>query len=154
MQCHHIVESTGLAQFAGPRPPGDLVDGLAAIGSSVQDARKKFESGPPETMLQPLLTGLHAVRTLRTQLRSMTIDDAGRYDIDLRLRQKETEFQQAILLANAVRVEALADDGVVVPGQPVKVSVLIASNGASDVTVKQMKFIGLDGHPPRSITAA
>ena len=143
----------GLAQFAGPRPPGDLVDGLAAIGSSVQDARKKFESGPPETMLQPLLTGLHAVRTLRTQLRSLTIDDAGRYDIDLRLRQKETEFQQAILLANAVRVEALADDGVVVPGQPVKVSVLIANNGASDVTVKQVKFSGFDGDAPCALTA-
>ena len=50
----------------------------------------------------------------------MPIDEAARFEIDFRLRQKEREFQQAILLANGVRVEALADDGVVVPGQPVK----------------------------------
>ena len=64
----------------------------------------------------------------------MTLDEAGRYEIDFRLRQKEREFQQAILLANGVRVEALADDGLVVPGQPVKVSVMVANNGAADVT--------------------
>jgi len=144
----------GLAQLAGPRPPKDLVDGLAAIGSSVQEAQRKSESSAPDSTLQPLLTGLHAVRTLRGQLAGMSIDANGRYDIDLRLRQKESEFQQAILLANAVRVEALADDGVVVPGQPVKVSVLVANNGAADVTVKQVKFSGFDGDAQCALTAA
>ena len=52
----------------------------------------------------------------------MQIDEGGRFEIEFRLRQKEREFQQAIVLANSVRVEALADDGVVVPGQPVRVS--------------------------------
>lgn len=135
----------GLAQFAGARAPKELVDGLAAVASAVQDAQKKFESGPHEATLQPLVAGLRAVRSLRRQLQQLAPDEAGRYDIDVRLRQKETEFQQAILLANAVRVEALADDGLVVPGQPVKVSVLVANNGTSDVTVKQVKFLGFEG---------
>ena len=150
------VDSTipGLVQFAGPRPPQDLVSGLATIASAVQDAQKKFDSGPHEATLPPLLAGLHAVRTLRGQLGGMTIDDNGRYDIDMRLAQKESEFQQAILLANAVHVEALADDGLVVPGQPVKISVVVANNGASDVTVKQVKFSGFEGDAQCALTAA
>ncbi len=48
------------------------------------------------------------------------VNDAGRFEIDYRLDQKEREFQEAILLANSVRIETLADDGVVVPGQPVQ----------------------------------
>ena len=70
----------------------------------------------------PLLTGLRAVRALRAQLRtwrSFRRRAASRSTIGS--RQKEREFQQAILLANSVRIEALADDGVVVPGQPVRV---------------------------------
>ena len=50
----------------------------------------------------------------------MPIDERGRFDIDFRLRQKEREFQQAIVLANSVQVDALADDGIVTPGQPVR----------------------------------
>ena len=72
----------------------------------------------------------------------MPIDDAAKFEIDFRLRQKEDEFQQAALLANGVRVEALADDGVVVPGQAVKVNVIVANRGAADVTVKQVRFHG------------
>ena len=59
----------------------------------------------------------------------MTLGDAGREELDFRLRQKEREFQQAVIAASGVRVEALADDGVVVPGQSVRVTVLIANNG-------------------------
>ena len=83
----------------------------------------------------------------------MPIDEDGRYEIDFRLRQKEREFQQAILLANGVRVEALADDGVVVPGQAVKVSVLVANHGAAEVTIKQVKFDGFDGAAQCTLTA-
>jgi LmbE family N-acetylglucosaminyl deacetylase len=149
------VDSTipGLAQFAGARPPQDLVSGLATVASAVQDAQKQFDGGPHEATLPPLLSGLHAVRTLRSQLRGMALDENGRYDIDLRLAQKESEFQQAILLANAVHVEVLADDGLVVPGQPVKVSVLVANNGAPDVTVKQVAFSGFDGDAQCALSA-
>ena len=73
---------------------------------------------------------------------AMTIDDAAKFEIEFRLRQKEREFQQAIMAASGLRVEALADDGVVVPGQNVKVSLIVANNGASDVAVRQVKFDG------------
>ena len=52
-----------------------------------------------------------------------------------------------------MRVETLADDGVVVPGQPVKVAVIVANRGQADVTVKQVKFEGFDGDAACTMTS-
>lgn len=142
----------GLAQFAGRRPPKELVEGLAVINTAVQTAQKRFDTDSDGATLEPLIAGLKAVRTLRGGLRAMQIPDEGRYEIDFRLRQKEREFQQAILLADAVRVEALADDGVVVPGQPVRVQVLMANRGAAPVSVTSIKFEGFDGSESCTLT--
>src|SRR5205823_4599096 len=101
----------GLAKLAGARPPKDLVDGLTVMAAAVQTAQKKFDGESDSAALAPLLEGLHTVRVLRGLLRAMPIDDAVRFEIDFRLRQKEREFQQATLVAAGVRVEALADDG-------------------------------------------
>jgi LmbE family N-acetylglucosaminyl deacetylase len=135
----------GLAHFAGPRPPRELSAGLQAIALAVQDAQKRFDTLTDDATLQPLLTGLTAVRSLRAQLRALPLEEGARFELEFRLRQKEREFQQAILLANAVRIETLADDGVVVPGQPVRVSVTIANRGPVDVSVKQVRFEGFGG---------
>jgi len=143
----------GLAKFAGARPPKELTDGLASIASDVQSAQKAFDSQTDEATLQPLLDGLRAVRALRARLGSMSVDDAGKFEIDFRLRQKEGEFQKAAILANGVRVEVLADDGVVVPGQPVKVNVIVANHGSADVSVKQVKINGFAGDASCTMTA-
>ena len=135
-----------LAKFAGARVPKDLTDGLTAISNATQAAQKAFDTVNDDATLKPLLDGLFAVRVLRREL-SMAIDEAGKYEIDFRLRQKEGEFQQAALLANGIRVEALADDGVVVPGQPVKVNVIVANRGVGEVAIKQVKFDGFEGDP-------
>ena len=143
----------GLSQFAGPRPPRDLTDALSAIASAVDAAQKKFDVEGDAAAVAPLLSGLRAVRSARARLRSLAVDEGGRFEIDFRLRQKEREFQQAILLANAVRIEALANDGLVVPGQPVQVSVLVANRGVSDVTIKQVKFDGFESDAVCTLTA-
>src|SRR5229473_2846624 len=144
----------GLAQFAGVRPPRDLVNGLGAVASSIQTAQKRFDTEGDSSTLQPLLAGLKAVRALHSQLRAITMDAAGRDEIDFRLRQKEREFQQAALAASGVQVEALADDGLVVPGQPVRVNVIVANHGTADVTVGQVKFGGFDASAPCALSAA
>src|SRR5580765_1541346 len=133
---------TSLGRFVSGRAPKDLTDGLNAIAAGASSAQKAFDSGNDAATLKPALDGLSAVRALRRALQAMTIDDAAKFEIDFRLRQKEDEFQQVALLANGVRVEALADDGVVVPGQAVKVNVIVANRGAADVTVKQVRFLG------------
>ena len=142
----------GLAQFVGPKPPRDLTAALSAVASAVDLAQKKFDTEGASAALQPLLTGLRGVRVARAQLRALAVDEAARFEIEFRLRQKEREFQQAILLAGRIRVEALADDGVVTPGQPVKMSVIVANRGPLDVNVKQVKIDGFDGAPSCALT--
>ncbi len=136
-----------LARFAGARAPKDLTDGLTTIASATAAAQKAFDTVNDDATMKPLLDGLFAVRVLRRELRTMAIDDAGKYEIDFRLRQKEGEFQQAIILAHGIKVEALADDGVVVPGQPVKVNVIVANRGAGEVAIKNVRFDGFNSAP-------
>jgi LmbE family N-acetylglucosaminyl deacetylase len=134
-----------LAKFVTGRVPKDLNDGLVVIGNSAQIAQRIFDTVNDEATLKPLLDGLFAVRALRRELRGMAIDDAAKFEIDFRLRQKEGEFQQAALVAAGIKVEVLADDGVVVPGQQVKVNVIVAHRGAGDLPIKRVKFDGFEG---------
>ncbi|MGE3959041.1 MAG: PIG-L family deacetylase [Vicinamibacterales bacterium] len=135
----------GLAQFAGAQAPADLTEGLGAIDTAVQAAQRAFDADNDAAVLAPLAHGLRAVRALRGRLASMPgLGDQARFEIGYRLEQKEREFNEAILLANNVRIEVLADDGVVVPGQPVKVTTIVANRGAADVVVKQVSFSGFD----------
>jgi len=142
-----------LAKYSGGRVPKDLNDGLTIVSNSAQAAMKNFDTVGDAAALKPLLDGLFAVRVLRRELRGMPIDEAGKYEIDFRLRQKEVEFQRAAVLASGVKIEALADDGVVVPGQPVKVNVIVANRGAGDVAIKQVKFDGFGGDATCTMTA-
>jgi LmbE family N-acetylglucosaminyl deacetylase len=134
-----------LAQFAAPRPPKELVEGLTAVATQVRAAQQRFDTGNDDGAVAPLVAGLHAVRVLRAQLRAMSIDDAARFEIEFRLRQKEREFQQAIIIANGLRIDALSDDGVVVPGQDVKLSLIVSNNGAGEVAIRQARFSGFAG---------
>jgi LmbE family N-acetylglucosaminyl deacetylase len=144
---------SSLAKFAGARAPKALTDGLTAIANARQAAQKNFDTVNDEATLKPLLDGLRALRALRRDLPTMAIDEAGRYEIDFRLRQKEGEFQQAALLANGIKVEALADDGIVVPGQPVKVDVIVANRGTAEVAIRQVTFAGFEGGATCTMTA-
>ncbi|MGH9141397.1 MAG: PIG-L family deacetylase [Vicinamibacterales bacterium] len=142
-----------LAKFAGARPPKDLLEGLNAISSATLAAEKAFDTVSDEATLKSLQDGLFALRVLRRSLRSMAIDDGGKFEIDFRLRQKEGEFQQAIIFAHGVKIEALADDGVVVPGQALKVNVIVANRGTGEVAIKNVKFDGFDGDTSCAMTA-
>jgi len=142
-----------LAQFAGAKPPKGLSDGLNAVSAAVQAAQKKFDSDSDEAaVVPPLVNGLRTVRVVRSQLRALPLEEGARYEIDFRLRQKEREFQQALIAASGIRVEALSDDGVVVPGQEVTVSLVVANRGAAEVAVRQVKFEGFVNDAPCALT--
>src|SRR5205085_1877327 len=64
--------------------------------------------------------------------------------------------QDAILMAHALRIEALADDGVVVAGQPLRVSTTVVNRGPDDVTIDRIALDGFDGVavcPPARMTS-
>jgi hypothetical protein len=84
------------------------------------------------------------VRALRAKLGSLGLDESARYEIDFRLRIKERDYQDAVLAAHGVTFDAVADDGLVIGGQPLKLSLLAVNRGASEVSVTDVAIAGFD----------
>jgi LmbE family N-acetylglucosaminyl deacetylase len=135
---------TALAQFAGSRPPEALATGLATVASAAKRAQDAFDSGNDAGTAAPVEAGLAAVRTLRTRLSSMGLSESARYEIDFRLKIKERDYQDAVLAAHGLTFDAVADDGLVIAGQPVKLSILAVNRGSSDVSVTEVAVAGFD----------
>jgi LmbE family N-acetylglucosaminyl deacetylase len=136
---------TSIAQYAGPNPPRALVDGLTAILAHAKAAQKAFADGSDSGTAAPIEAGLTAVRSLRAQLGSMGLGDSARYEIDFRLKLKDRDYQDAVLAAHDITFDALADDGLVIAGQPVQLSLTATNHGASEVSVTGVEIAGFDG---------
>jgi LmbE family N-acetylglucosaminyl deacetylase len=131
----------GLASLVSGTPPPALVAGLRAIADHVSAAQRQYDAGGTFAAAPSLLAGLTAVRALRQQLATMGLAAEARFNLDARLKTKEEQFTEGALLAHGLRVEVLSDDGTVVPGQDVRVSITIGDRGRP-VTVSS---IALDG---------
>jgi LmbE family N-acetylglucosaminyl deacetylase len=136
---------TGIAQYASANPPRALSEGLAAILAHAKAAQKAFADGNDAGTAAPVEAGLMAIRSLRGQLGSMGLNESARYEVDFRLRQKERDYQDAVLAAHDVTFEALANDGLVIEGQPVDLRLQASNHGASDVSVTSVEVAGFDG---------
>ena len=133
-----------LARFAGPNPPEGLTRGLAAIADDAVRAQRAFDAGDDAGTAAPVEAGLAALRLLRSRLGSLGLSDAARYEIDGRLGVKERDYEDAVLAAHGVTFDAVADDGLVTRGQPVKLSILAVNRGASEVDVTDVAIAGFD----------
>ena len=139
---------SSLVQFAGANPPEQLTTGIAAIVQQAQAAKKAFDEGNDAGTAAPIEAGLSAVRALRAQLASIRISDAARYEVGFRLALKERDYEDAVLAAHGLTFDAVADDGLVIDGQPVKLSLLAVNRGASDVNVSNVTVTGLETPTP------
>ncbi|HXW03862.1 MAG TPA: PIG-L family deacetylase [Vicinamibacterales bacterium] len=139
---------SGLARFAGSPPPPALVSALQAIAAAIDRAERAIDGGGPPAATPGLAESLGRIRTLRTGLSAMDLSDAARFEIDFRLDQKERQAERALVIAYGLRLEALANDGVVTVGQPVRLSILGSHGGPDDVTVSRATFAGFDGEAP------
>lgn len=133
-----------LAQFAGSNPPAALTDGLAAIVREAKRAKKAFDDGNDAGTAAPIEAGLAAVRSLRAQLALLPLSDSARYEIDYRLKIKERDYEDAVLISHGLTFDAISDDGLVIRGQPVKLSLLAMNRGAADVKVTSVAIAGFD----------
>jgi LmbE family N-acetylglucosaminyl deacetylase len=138
------VSLASLANYGGPAPPKALTAALASITGHIQDARRQNTTGGSAGAASALTAGLSAVRALRRDLDSMGLGDDARFEIDFRLGQKESQFISAIVAAADLRLEAIADDGVVTPGQMVAVQLIAAARGAVPVDVRSRVLNGFD----------
>ncbi|MPY87309.1 MAG: hypothetical protein GEU99_05260, partial [Luteitalea sp.] len=139
-----------LGRYA-PRAPAALRRTLEAVERVAREAQHALATSGPAATLAPLLSGLTTLRTLRAELETLVVDEDARYEIDFRLSEEERDFEEAVRLASGLRVEAFADDGVVVPGQPVNVAVRVAAHGGRDVHVRRLTLAGLET-PARTCT--
>jgi LmbE family N-acetylglucosaminyl deacetylase len=137
-----------IAQYAGANPPAALTSAIATIAADAAAAQHAFDAGNDAATAQPIEAGLAAIRALRSQLPSMGLDEAARYEVDFRLRNKERDYEDAVLAAHGLTFDAVADDGLVIAGQPLKISILAVNHGASDVSVTGISIDGLDVHGP------
>jgi LmbE family N-acetylglucosaminyl deacetylase len=146
----------GLARFTGGHSAPALTTALRAIQQTVIDARAAAASRGNAAAVTSLVGGLRAIRALRADLPKLLGGDAAdaSYEIELRLAQKERQFQDALTAAAAVGLDALADDGVVTPGQPVTVTVYAAAGfSAPAVQLRGVTLSGFDGQLPECVGA-
>jgi LmbE family N-acetylglucosaminyl deacetylase len=134
-----------LARFAGNNPPAELTAGLAAIADAATRAQKAFAAGNDAGTAGPAEEGLTAVRSLRARLGSIGLSADARYEIDFRLKTKERDYEDAVLAAHGLTFDAVADDGLVIGGQAVKLNLIAVNRGASEVNVTSVAIAGFDG---------
>ena len=139
------ISLAGIAQYAGSNPPEALKNGLAAIVEQAERATRAFNAGDDAGTAAPIEAGLAALRTLRAQLGSMRLTEDQRYELDFRLKIKERDYQDAVLAAHGVSFDAVADDGLVIAGQPVKLWLLAVNRGATGIGVEAVTISGFDG---------
>jgi LmbE family N-acetylglucosaminyl deacetylase len=136
---------SSLAAYAQP-PPAALVQALQAVAGDITSAERAFRDDGPAAAASPLAAGLARLRELRAALASMALKEDARFEIDFRLAQKEHQFGRALVLAHGVQVDAVADDGLVVPGQTVNVKVRVAARG-DRTSVRAATLDGFDFAP-------
>lgn len=133
---------TSIAQYAGPKPPEALTSALTAILADARQAQSSFAAGNDAAVAASVEAGLTSIRTLRAQLSAMHVSDSALYEVDFRLKLKERDYEDALIAAHGLTFDALADDGLVVAGQPVKLSITAQNHGASDVAVTAVTTAG------------
>ena len=114
-----------------------LFDGIETRPNPVQDAvegaQRAFDRSDEAGVSEALLAGLAKVRSLHAEPDT--------------LKLKEAQLEDALLLAHGVRVELLADDGIVVAGQPIKLNAIVAARMNQAVDVSRLIFEGFEGGP-------
>ena len=91
----------GLARFAGDKPPAALVSGLAAIAARFEAATRTLDGGNAFATVPDLAAGLTAARDLLARLDTLGLSDGAAYEIRHRLALKESQIQDAIVIAQA-----------------------------------------------------
>jgi LmbE family N-acetylglucosaminyl deacetylase len=135
---------TSIGQYASG-PSAELTRALSTILADGKAAQKAFAEGNDAGTAEPAEAGLTAIRELRARLGSIGLDDSARYEIDFRLKQKERDYEDAVIAAHDLTFDAIADDGLVVGGQPIQLTLTALNHGAPEVNITGVTISGFDG---------
>jgi LmbE family N-acetylglucosaminyl deacetylase len=126
------VQLTGIAAFAG-QAGAQMRPALAEIQQAADEALAKFNPIAPAAVTPLVARGLHQLRGLRSRLASAQLSDAERYDIDFLLKQKESDFADALARSQGIVVDCIADDELVTPGQTLTISIQAYADAAAQI---------------------
>ncbi len=145
---------TGLRSLARYGRGGSPALGLAieALDGQVRGAQLAFETKGVAAARSALPQVLTTIRALRSLLVNMQPDADARAEVDFRLEEKERQAEHALRLASGLRVDLLADDGLVVGGQKSRVILRAFAGAGEGVAVKAVEFSGFTA--PASCPAA
>ena len=100
------ISLAGIANLAGASDVAFLKEGLAHINSCVEGAMAGFSVSNPEKIAPVLADGLKNTNALLAQVATSALSDQTKYDVSFELRAKQNEFQQAIIQALNLSLEA------------------------------------------------
>ena len=112
---------------------------LAAIENRIKEAVTAYRAEAPQQTAAPLAAGLSAVRNLREKIGNSKLGKAVKYHLLFLLSRKEEDFGDALNLATQLSLDAVADDGRVVPGQEFELSVNLASGSPTPLEIQGLE---------------
>jgi LmbE family N-acetylglucosaminyl deacetylase len=113
---------------------------LEALQARASAARAAFDPTTPEKAVAPLVEMLRALRALRGELQARADAPAARFELDDRLAEEEADVEAALAKAQALEVEARADDGLVTPGETFGLSVSAWNQGRTGVLLEDVSL--------------
>jgi LmbE family N-acetylglucosaminyl deacetylase len=113
---------TGIAFFAG-KASDQLRPALEEAQRAAKEAEASYNPLSPSSVSPSILKGLRKIKEIRSRLSSLGLGDAELYETDFLLKQKEDDFTDALLKAEGVVIDCLADDEIAVAGQTLNVNV-------------------------------
>ncbi len=100
------VSLAGIAELAPGADNGFLRDALGRINTQVERAMSEFSVEHPEKIAPALAEGLTETNALAAQVSGSGLSEQSKYDVLHELAAKQAQFQQAIVEALGVSLEA------------------------------------------------
>lgn len=133
----------GLARLAG-LPEGALSGPLGVMGEAATKAVDELDVRDPAGIVPHLVRGLTAAREARTALQGLTASAEAKAEADFLLEHKVRQYEEALLHASGVTLEAVSMAETIVPGGATTVSVRAFVPDGSAASVGAME-LGVPG---------
>jgi LmbE family N-acetylglucosaminyl deacetylase len=134
----------GIASYAGSAA-AEIRSGLSEVQAAADEAKAKYNPLAKGSVIEAIARGLSKLQQMnKTGLRGLGLSESEMFETNFLLKQKESDFADALVKAEGIVVDCLTDDEVVTPGQTFKVTL----NAYADSTVNLGPFglaLGLPG---------
>lgn len=121
--------------------PGNIIDDeLKTIERAAARALADYNALDPSKIIAPLAEGLRAARAARAKLQSGKSENLAHYNADFLLAHKESEFEEALVRAAGVALDALSNVETVAPGESFTVALRAFVPEGASVKVAEMKL--------------